>query len=62
MGEAQGATPLWRSSVPDAALRLVQASGRLLRTERDGGKVTSWTADTDQALWSRYPGFTAPSA
>jgi ATP-dependent DNA helicase DinG len=27
-------------SVPDAALRLVQASGRLLRTEQDTGRVT----------------------
>ena len=27
-------------SVPDAALRLVQASGRLLRTEQDEGRVT----------------------
>jgi ATP-dependent DNA helicase DinG len=27
-------------SVPDAALRLVQASGRLLRTEDDTGRVT----------------------
>jgi ATP-dependent DNA helicase DinG len=27
-------------SVPDAALRLVQASGRLLRTESDTGTVT----------------------
>jgi ATP-dependent DNA helicase DinG len=26
--------------VPDAALRLVQASGRLLRTEEDHGRVT----------------------
>jgi ATP-dependent DNA helicase DinG len=27
-------------SVPDAALRLVQASGRLLRTESDTGRIT----------------------
>ena len=27
-------------SVPDAALRLLQASGRLLRTETDEGRVT----------------------
>ena len=27
-------------SVPDAALRLVQASGRLLRTEEDCGRIT----------------------
>jgi ATP-dependent DNA helicase DinG len=26
--------------VPDAALRLVQAAGRLLRTESDHGRVT----------------------
>ena len=38
--EAQGRNAFMEISVPDAALRLVQASGRLLRTERDGGKVT----------------------
>jgi ATP-dependent DNA helicase DinG len=27
-------------SVPDAALKLVQASGRLLRSEQDSGRVT----------------------
>jgi ATP-dependent DNA helicase DinG len=27
-------------TVPDAALRLVQACGRLLRTEADSGRVT----------------------
>ena len=27
-------------SVPDAALRLTQASGRLLRTEGDWGRIT----------------------
>ena len=27
-------------TVPDAALKLVQASGRLLRTETDSGRVT----------------------
>jgi ATP-dependent DNA helicase DinG len=27
-------------SVPDAALKLVQASGRLLRSESDSGRIT----------------------
>ena len=31
---------LMEISVPDAALRLVQASGRLLRTENDTGRIT----------------------
>ena len=36
--EAQGRNPFMEISVPDAALRLVQASGRLLRTETDTGR------------------------
>ncbi|MEM1110920.1 MAG: ATP-dependent DNA helicase DinG [Pseudomonadota bacterium] len=38
--EAQGRNAFMEISVPDAALRLVQASGRLLRTESDTGRVT----------------------
>jgi len=38
--EAQGRNAFMEISVPDAALRLVQASGRLLRTEGDVGRIT----------------------
>ncbi len=38
--EAEGRNAFMEISVPDAALRLVQASGRLLRTEQDTGQVT----------------------
>jgi ATP-dependent DNA helicase DinG len=38
--EAQGRNPFMEISVPDAALRLVQACGRLLRTEEDSGRIT----------------------
>ncbi|MBT4523050.1 MAG: ATP-dependent DNA helicase DinG [Halieaceae bacterium] len=38
--EAQGRNAFMEISVPDAALRLVQASGRLLRNETDKGRVT----------------------
>ncbi len=38
--EAQGRNAFMEISVPDAALRLVQACGRLLRTEQDTGRVT----------------------
>lgn len=38
--EDQGRNPFMEISVPDAALRLVQASGRLLRTEQDSGRIT----------------------
>ncbi len=38
--ESQGGNAFMDISVPDAALRLVQASGRLLRTEEDTGRVT----------------------
>ncbi|GIR71330.1 MAG: hypothetical protein CM15mP74_25810 [Halieaceae bacterium] len=35
-----GTDPFMEISVPDAAQKLVQASGRLLRTEEDEGRVT----------------------
>lgn len=38
--EARGGNPFMEISVPDAALKLVQASGRLLRTESDTGRIT----------------------
>ncbi len=38
--ESQGKNSFMEISVPDAALRIVQASGRLLRTEDDTGRVT----------------------
>ena len=38
--ESQGRNPFMEISVPDAAQRLVQASGRLLRTEQDTGRVS----------------------
>ncbi len=38
--EAQGRNPFMEISVPDASQRLLQASGRLLRTETDEGKIT----------------------
>ncbi len=38
--ESLGRNAFMEISVPDAALKLVQASGRLLRTESDSGRVT----------------------
>ena len=38
--EAQGRNPFMEIAVPDAATRLVQACGRLLRTEQDTGQIT----------------------
>ena len=38
--ESQGRNAFMEITVPDAALRLVQACGRLLRTETDTGRVT----------------------
>ena len=38
--EAQGKNPFFEISVPDAALRLVQACGRLIRHEGDHGRIT----------------------
>ncbi len=38
--EKQGGNAFMQISVPDAAMRLLQACGRLLRTETDSGKIT----------------------
>lgn len=38
--EARGGNPFMEIAVPDASLRLIQACGRLLRTEQDTGTVT----------------------
>jgi ATP-dependent DNA helicase DinG len=38
--EQQGMNPFMTLAVPDAAFRLVQASGRLLRNESDSGRIT----------------------
>jgi len=38
--EQRGGNPFMEITVPDAALKLVQASGRLLRTESDHGRIT----------------------
>lgn len=38
--ERKGANPFMDLAVPEAALRLVQASGRLLRSETDRGRIT----------------------
>ncbi len=38
--KAQGKNPFMEISVPEASMRLIQASGRLLRTESDAGRIT----------------------
>lgn len=38
--EAQGRNPFMEITVPDAAIRIIQACGRLLRTESDTGRIT----------------------
>jgi ATP-dependent DNA helicase DinG len=50
--KAQGRNPFQEISVPEAALRLIQASGRLLRRESDRGIITI----LDQRLMTRSYG------
>lgn len=38
--ESKGGNPFFQITVPDASIRLVQAAGRLLRTEQDKGKIS----------------------
>ncbi|MEX0965474.1 MAG: ATP-dependent DNA helicase DinG [Pseudohongiellaceae bacterium] len=52
--EQQGLNPFMTLAVPDAAFRLVQASGRLLRSESDRGKITLF----DERIVSRRYGKT----
>lgn len=50
--KAQGRNPFQEISVPEAALRLIQASGRLLRKESDRGVITI----LDERLLTRFYG------
>lgn len=50
--EQQGENPFMTLAVPDAAFRLVQATGRLLRSETDTGQITLF----DERLVSRRYG------
>jgi len=38
--ESQGRNPFMEVAVPDASLKLIQACGRLIRTEQDRGQIT----------------------
>ena len=48
----QGKNPFSEISVPEASMRLIQASGRLLRTEEDTGTITI----LDQRLLNKFYG------
>ncbi|HDZ08433.1 ATP-dependent DNA helicase DinG [Pseudohongiella sp.] len=50
--EQQGKNPFMTLSVPEAAFRLVQASGRLLRSESDTGRITLF----DERVISKFYG------
>ncbi|MBT8147973.1 MAG: ATP-dependent DNA helicase DinG [Gammaproteobacteria bacterium] len=52
--EARGDNPFMTLAVPEAAFRLVQACGRLLRNEKDQGRVTIF----DERLVTRFYGKT----
>ncbi len=60
--EAQGRNPFMEIAVPDAAIRLIQACGRLLRTEQDRGRITIMdrrlvTARYGQLIMNSLPPF-----
>ena len=38
--ESEGRNPFVEVSVPEATLKLIQACGRLIRHEEDGGRIT----------------------
>jgi ATP-dependent DNA helicase DinG len=52
--ELQGRNPFMTLAVPEAAFRLVQATGRLLRNESDTGRITIF----DERLVSKFYGKT----
>lgn len=51
--EAQGRNAFMEVSVPDAALRLVQACGRLMRSEQDSGVVTLFDSRVVEKRYGR---------
>lgn len=62
--EARGGNPFMEISVPDASLKLIQACGRLLRTETDSGKISLLdrrlvTKRYGKAILQSLPPFTA---
>jgi ATP-dependent DNA helicase DinG len=52
--EARGENPFMTLAVPEAAFRLVQACGRLLRNETDTGRITIF----DERLVNKFYGKT----
>ncbi len=50
--ETQGGNPFMTLSVPEAAFKLVQAAGRLLRNEKDTGRITLF----DERIVSKFYG------
>ena len=59
--EEKGGNSFFDISLPIASLRLIQACGRLLRTESDTGTVTILDKrSSDQALWRATIKCTAP--
>ena len=60
--ESQNRNPFMEVSLPDASLRLIQACGRLIRTETDTGKITIFdnrlvTKFYGKQLLSALPGY-----
>ncbi len=61
--EARGGNPFMEITVPDASLKLVQACGRLLRSETDTGQITILdrrlvTQRYGKAILNSLPAFT----
>jgi ATP-dependent DNA helicase DinG len=50
--QSQNRNPFMEISLPDASLRLIQACGRLIRTETDTGKITIF----DNRLTTKFYG------
>ncbi len=50
--ESQGRSPFFEISLPAASIRLIQACGRLLRSEKDSGQITV----LDRRLWTKRYG------
>ena len=50
--EKQGGNPFMTLAVPEAAFKLVQAAGRLLRNEKDTGRITLF----DERIVSKFYG------
>ena len=51
--ESKGGSPFMKMSMPDCSLKLIQAAGRLIRTETDSGRLTILDRRLVNSRWGK---------